>query len=82
MLGRSEPALHHATRSLELCQANGIGDFDLAFAHEALARAYAVAGSPEEARRHAALAADAATRVAEDDDRAVVDAALETLPLR
>jgi hypothetical protein len=29
---------------LELCQEHGIGDWDLAFAHEALARASAVDG--------------------------------------
>jgi hypothetical protein len=43
-LGRAEPALHHARRSLDICTEDNIGDFDLAFAHEALARAYAVAG--------------------------------------
>ena len=44
VLGRTEPALHHAQRVLDLCQENSIGDFDLAFAYEALARAHAVAG--------------------------------------
>src|SRR5690606_16440823 len=43
VLGRAEPALHHARRCLEICEAHGIGDFDLAFAYEALARASAVA---------------------------------------
>ena len=44
VLGRGEPSLHHARRVLELCEEHGIGDWDLAFAHEALARAHAVAG--------------------------------------
>jgi hypothetical protein len=44
VLGRAEPALHHARRCLEICREEGIGDFDLAFAHEALARANRVAG--------------------------------------
>jgi hypothetical protein len=39
VLGRAEPALHHAGRVLDLCQEHDIGDFDLAFAYEALARA-------------------------------------------
>src|SRR4051812_15436843 len=39
-LGRAEPALYHAQRSLDIVQANEIADFDLAFAHEALARAH------------------------------------------
>jgi hypothetical protein len=38
VLGRGEPALWHARRCLEMCEANGIGDWDLAFAYEALAR--------------------------------------------
>src|SRR5438067_11801420 len=44
VLRRAEPALWHARRCLELCERHGIGDFDLAFAYEALARAHAVAG--------------------------------------
>ena len=39
--GRSEPALYHARRSLQICKDNRIGDFDLAFAYEAIARASA-----------------------------------------
>jgi len=45
VLRRSEPALYHARRCLEICKKNTIGDFDIAFAYEALARAYAVAGA-------------------------------------
>jgi DNA-binding transcriptional MerR regulator len=51
VLGRGEPALYHARFVLDICQKNGIGDWDLAFAYEALARAHAVAGDPEEASR-------------------------------
>src|SRR5215212_5291328 len=43
VLGRAEPARHHAQRVLEICQEQGIGDWDLAYAYEALARAAAVA---------------------------------------
>lgn len=41
VLGRSEPAIWHAQRCLEHCEQNGIGDWDLAYAYEALARAFA-----------------------------------------
>src|SRR5256886_13518735 len=44
VLGRPEPALYHAQRALEICEANKIGDFPLAYAYEALARAFAIAG--------------------------------------
>ncbi len=38
VLNRPEPAHYHALRSLEICLAHKIGDFDLAYAYEALAR--------------------------------------------
>src|SRR5437868_5663202 len=34
IIGRSEPALYHATRCLEICEEHGIGDFDIAYAYE------------------------------------------------
>jgi hypothetical protein len=56
LLGRPEPAVHHARRVLDLCQENDIGDWDLAFAYEALARAHAVAGDAAAARHYTDLA--------------------------
>jgi hypothetical protein len=45
VLGRGEPALHHARRCLELLEESGDGeDWDVPFAHEAVARAALVAG--------------------------------------
>jgi hypothetical protein len=44
VLGRAEPALHHARRSYEICVAEGFGGFDLAYAYEGVARALATAG--------------------------------------
>jgi hypothetical protein len=41
----------HARRCLEICEVNGIGDWDLAFAYEALARAWRVAGDRDQAAR-------------------------------
>jgi hypothetical protein len=78
VLGRSEPALHHARRCLELCEENGIGDWDLAFAHEALARAYALAGQRDDAARHERLAR--AAQIADQEDREHLLEALGTLP--
>jgi tetratricopeptide (TPR) repeat protein len=80
VLGRAEPALHHAGRVLDLCQRNGIGDFDLAFAHEALARASAVAGDPGRAREHTDQALAAAEHIADHHDRDLVLADLGTIP--
>lgn len=43
-LNRPEPALHHARRSLDICTEHNLDDFVLAYAHEAIARASALAG--------------------------------------
>jgi hypothetical protein len=69
VLGRPEPALFHARRGLQMCQQHGLGDFDLAFAYESLARAHAVAGDVEQAEDWAAQATTAAADIAEDDAR-------------
>ncbi|MCP2314338.1 MULTISPECIES: MerR family transcriptional regulator [Kitasatospora] len=80
VLGRSEPALHHARRGLEICRAHGIGDWDLAYAYESLARAHAVAGDREQARTWTEQALAAAEDIAEDDDRELLLSDLETIP--
>ncbi|WP_162605550.1 MerR family transcriptional regulator [Jiangella ureilytica] len=80
VVGRSEPALFHARLVLSTCQDHGIGDWDLAFAYESLARAYAVAGDRDEARRHADQARLAAGDITTDEDRELLLSDLETIP--
>jgi tetratricopeptide (TPR) repeat protein len=80
VLGRPEPALHHARRVLGLCQENSIGDWDLAFAYEALARARAIAGDTGQAREYTDQALAAAEDIATEEDRDLVLADLETIP--
>lgn len=80
VLGRGEPALHHARRVLEICREFGIGDFDLAFAYEALARAHAVAGDGDESRRMKEKALEACAAVSDEEDAALVRADLATIP--
>lgn len=81
VLGHGEEALFHARKVLAICEANGIGDWDLAYAYEALARACAVSGDDDEARRWVERARDAAEQVAEAEDRELVLKDLETIPL-
>jgi hypothetical protein len=69
VLGRAEPALYHGRRCLDHCLENSIGDFDLAFAYEALARASAVAGDQTACERYCALAQEAGEKIAEQEDR-------------
>jgi hypothetical protein len=80
VLGRGEPAGYHARRCLEICQANGIGDWDLAFAYEALARAASTAGDLAAANSWAEQARRAAEDIAEDEDRDLVLTDLATIP--
>jgi DNA-binding transcriptional MerR regulator len=80
VLGRAEPALHHARRGLEICRAHGIGDWDLAYAYESLARAHAVAGDKEQARSWTEQALAAAEDIAQDEDRELVLTDLEAIP--
>jgi DNA-binding transcriptional MerR regulator len=77
---RPEPALWHARRCLQIVEEHGVGDFDLACAYEALARAHATAGEREAARRHEALGREAAARIDDADDRELVVGDLDTLP--
>ncbi len=55
VLGRGESALYHGQRALEICKRSDVKDFALAYAYEALARAHALQGSADEAKRCIAL---------------------------
>jgi hypothetical protein len=81
VLDRPEPALHHARRCLAYCEENpqAIEDWDLPYAHEALARAHALAGEADVAGRHAAAARELAAGVAGAEDREHLEADLGTL---
>jgi hypothetical protein len=81
VLGRAEPALHHARRCVSICEQHGIADFDIAAGYEALARAHAVAGDKAEAARYVALGRDACERIAEDEDRQIILGDLATVPV-
>jgi hypothetical protein len=80
VLRRPEPCLHHAGRMLDICRQNGIGDWDLAFAYEALARGSAIAGDAEAARSWTEQALAAAEKIADEQDRALLRGDLETIP--
>jgi hypothetical protein len=79
VLRRPEPALYHARLVLDICERNGIGDWDLGFAYEALARAHAVAGEAEASAGWLARAHEAAAAIAEDEDRDLLLSDLATI---
>ena len=78
MLGHGDAALHHADRTAAIVAAAGLDDFDLAYAHEARARALACLGRLDEAAGE--LAAARAVPIADDEDRAIVDGDLAAGP--
>jgi hypothetical protein len=78
VLGRAEPALWHAQRCLAHCEGAGLGDWDLAYAYEALARASALAGDPE-AAVWKAKAREAGDLIADAEDREHFDEDFATL---
>jgi hypothetical protein len=79
VLGRGEPALDYAQRCLDRCLENEIGDWDLAFAYEALARAHKVAGNDAEFERNLALAGDSGAKISDAEDRELLDKNLAEL---
>jgi hypothetical protein len=80
VLNRTEPSLYHARRCLEICKENNIGDFDLAYAYEAIARAMAVAGKRSESQHYLVAASEAGERIAEQDDKNLFFNDLATIP--
>ena len=79
LLRMGESALFHAREALRLCQENGIGDFDLAFGHEAMARAYSILGNQKDKATYIAKAREAAKAVAKEDDRKYLESEISTI---
>jgi uncharacterized protein YndB with AHSA1/START domain len=80
VLGRPEPALHHARRCLELADGPGVADFDTAYAAEAMARALACAGDLDQAAGWHSRATAAGATVTNDEDRKIFTEDLATGP--
>jgi hypothetical protein len=67
--GRGEPAIHHANNSLQICTQNKIGDFDLAFAYEALARAFMVSGDGLRSNEYKHQATQSSQAISKKEDK-------------
>jgi hypothetical protein len=76
--GNGSVALDHAQRCLSVCESAGVADFDLAYAHEALARSSACLGDGDRARQH--LAAARGVEVSDPEDRSILEADLAAGP--
>jgi hypothetical protein len=67
--GRGAEALHHAHMCLKSCQQHDHGAFDLAFAHEAMARASIACEAMDDAHSHLEQAHTAGGCITSDDDK-------------
>jgi len=79
VVNRPQSALHHAERCLEICKENNIGDWDIAFAYEAMARACAVAGQKAECKKYIALANKAGEQIKDKRDKDYLLSELKTI---
>jgi hypothetical protein len=80
VLDRAEPAIWHARRCLELLTEFGGGEnWDVAYAYEALARAYALAGNKNEKNAWLGRAREALKSVADPAEREPIEYDLKTI---
>jgi hypothetical protein len=79
VLEHSEAATWHARRCLEICEANGLGDWDIAFAYEALARARSVAGDHAARDLWLERAREAGEKIDEQEERDLLASDLATI---
>jgi DNA-binding transcriptional MerR regulator len=80
VVGRPEPATHHARRALALCADADVTGFFLAASYEALARALLVAGDRVGAAEAEAAAWAAAAAIDDDEDRRIFEQDMASLP--
>lgn len=81
-LEMSEPALYHAHKCLALTQENPgeMQDFDIAYAYEVLARAYAMNKNTAAAQKYLALTQEAGQQIQAPKDKEIFDNDLKNGP--
>lgn len=75
----AESAILHGKECLRLCRENSIGDFDLAFAYEAVARAYKIINDIENVNHYLSKAREAANNIQKPEDREYLISELQTI---
>lgn len=80
VLNIPERALFYAEKCMALTEENGFKDFDLAYAYEALARAYAASNDEKLCKKYMALAQDAAKLIKDSEDRKLFESDLKSSP--
>ncbi len=70
LLNMPHEALFYAEKTLNMCLNNKIGDFDLAFGYEAMARAFSLQpDKKQELEKHLSLAKEAAEKIKKKEDK-------------
>jgi hypothetical protein len=82
VMAQPDAAAYHADRYVTIAESQPVADWDLAAALEASARAAAIAGDWDAAEDFVTRARRACASIAEDDDRAVIESDLATVPRR
>lgn len=81
--GRSHACIQFFSgHNLRFITQNGIGDFNLAYAYEAIARAYGVSGDFAAAKEYADKALAASENIAQKEDKELVLSDLATIPIK
>ncbi|MFX1405044.1 MAG: hypothetical protein ACFE9D_11355 [Promethearchaeota archaeon] len=79
VLGDGDRAIHYGRTYLDICEKEGIKDWDLAYAYEALARGYKVKGDRKNKDKYLMLAKQAMAEVEEKETREMIEADLKTI---
>lgn len=79
ILGFGEAALRHAQYCLMWCEQESIGAIDLAFAHEALARAYKVLDQTDKKEQHLRIAHKIGEKIDDKENREWLNSNLDTI---
>ncbi len=69
ILGRGDLALQYAKHCLALTKEHDFKDFDLAFAHECMARSYATLGNKDDFSKYYQLAKESGEEISKKEDR-------------
>ncbi len=80
VMGKGEEALTHAEKTVELTKTHGFKDFDLAYAYECLARAYAVSGNKKERKKWYEKAKQAGDVISDKKDKKIFEGDLKSEP--
>ena len=80
VLQRDQACLIHAKRTLEFCEEHRMGDYDLAFAYEALARAYSMTDNTAERDAYIELAKKATQDIEKKEDKDFFLSELASVP--